>query len=319
MVERRPRARAARVFGVGVVALALVEWGLAARVYKHAVAPADWHEAGQAVAGIPPDEAVALADTWLGPRARAQMERFARPEALARPDLRGAARVHVLGVQGRSWSPKLEADREDLPQPVLEQARDFGGLTLSTWTLPGAGTVLADFVDDLLSLRVASQGRKCSGRRTWKCPAGRVHEGWAEIEYRPRRCLLVEMSDGAGVEITYEDMPLGTTLRGHVGVHDFNRRLRSDAPTAVAVAIGERRVDFTATDTQGWHAFAVDTRALAGTKATVTLEVVPGVRGTWQRKGYDAGKVHAVCIELRSLDEPAAEPVAGPSAGEAAP
>ena len=123
----------------------------------------------------------------------------------------------------------------------------------------------------------------------------------AEVDYRPRRCLELELRDGATVSLRYPAMPTGDVLRGHLAVDDFNARLRSDAPVRLRVSVdGQRMAQWLVSDEQGWWPFAVATEP--GTHE-VELELSAAVRGTWQRGGYEEGRVHAPCVELRSLQE----------------
>jgi len=293
--------RVARIALAMVAAIALLEWIVSAVVYRQALTPEDWSAASIALAELPPDEPVWLGTPWLAPRARLHLPRLARWDSVAPPDLRNAPRFHVLGLGNDDWSPPLAADLEDLPAPTLLTTRELGGLTLFTYEQPAARTKLADFVADAEQLVVETKAGSCRGRDRKTCEEGRVGVTIVEVGYRPRRCLKLEFSDGATLRMRYPQMPTGQLLRGHVGVDDFNTRLRSDSPLRVRVLIDGRRVaQWLVSDEQGWWPFAVATSL--GTH-DVELELSPAVRGTWQRRGYEPGRIHAPCIELRSLGE----------------
>jgi hypothetical protein len=286
-----------------VAAVALVEWLASAVVYRPALEPHDWEAAASALAELPDDEPVWLGTPWLGPRARLHLPRLARWDAVAPPDLRGAPRFHVLGRDGDAWAPTLEADREDLPSPTRVGTRALGGLALYTYEQPAAGARVASLLEQASALRVQTEHGVCRGNpgSGWRCEEGRVELATIEVDHRPRRCLRLELSDGATVRLRHPAMPTGDMLRGHVGVHGFNARLRSDAPVRVRVAVdGQRVAQWLVSDAQGWWPFAVRTEP--GTHV-VELELSAAVRGTWQREGYDAGQVHAPCVELRALQE----------------
>jgi len=288
------------VLGV-VVGIAALEWIASAVVYRPAVEGPDWSAANAALAQIPPEEPVWLGTPWLGPRARMHLPRMAQWDAVAPPDLRGAPRFHVLGLGGDEWSPHLAADLEDLPPPTLVESQTLGGLALHTYEQPAAGVVLADFVADVAQLEVSTAQGRCRGRAGRRCDQGRVDQGVAEVDYRARRCLKVELDDGIAVTMRYPSMPTGDVLRGHVGVHDFNARLRSDAPQRIRVRVdGQLRAQWLVADTQDWWPFALATEP--GTH-DVELELTSAVRGTWQKSGYEAGRGHVACVELRSLQE----------------
>lgn len=294
--------RAARVLLGTVAAVALVEWLASAVVYRPAVQARDWEAAASAVAELPADEPVWLGTPWLGPRARMHLPRLARWDAVAPPDLRGAPRFHVLGRDGDAWAPTLQADHEDLPPAVRVETRSLGALALHTYEQPGAGVRVASFVDEARALQVEGERGPCKGSAgSWRCDEARVEVATIEVDHRPRRCLRLEASDGVTLRVRHPAMATGDVLRGHVGFHDFNARLRSDAPVRVRVVVDGRRVaQWLVSDAQGWWPFAVRTEP--GTHA-VELELSAAVRGTWQRGGYDSGQVHAPCVELRALQE----------------
>ena len=294
--------RASRAILGTVAAVALVEWLASAFVYRPAVQPHDWEAAASAVAELPADEPVWLGTPWLGPRARLHLPRLARWDAVAPADLRDAPRFHVLGLEGDAWAPTLQADGEDMPPPTLVDTQPLGALALHTYEQPAAGVRVASFVEQASALRVETDDGACKGGAgSWRCEEGRVELATVEVDHRPRRCLRLELPDGAAVRLRHPAMATGDVLRGHVGVHDFNARLRSDAPVRVRVSVDGRRVaQWLVSDAQGWWPFAVRTEP--GTHA-VELELTPAVRGTWQRTGYEAGQPHAPCVELRSLQE----------------
>lgn len=285
-----------------VAAVALVEWIASAVVYRPALSPSDWEAAASTVTALPQDEPVWLGTPWLGPRARLHLPRLARWDAVAPPDLRGAPRFHVLGRDGDAWAPTLQADLEDLPPPALVSTRALGGLALYSYEQPAAGTMLAGFVESARALQLETDQGGCRASGTsWRCDGGRVELATIEVGYRPRRCLKLELDDGTTVRLRYPGMTTGNVLRGHLGVHDFNARLRSDAPVRVRVLVdGQRAAQWLVSDAQGWWPFAVHTEP--GTH-DVELELSPAARGTWQRGGYDGGQLHAPCVELRALQE----------------
>jgi hypothetical protein len=298
-----PSRRVARALLGLVGAVALAELLASVVVYRPALQPADWEAAAVVLAELPGDEPVWLGTPWLGPRARLHLPQLARPSAVAPADLRGAPRFHVLGRKGDAWAPTLQADLEDLPPPTLVGERALGALSLYTYEQPAAGTTVASLQGDVGALQVETDRGPCkpAGGGSWRCDEGRVALATVEVDHRPRRCLRLELSDGTTVRLRHPAMTTGDVLRGHLGVHDYNARLRSDSPVRVRVAVdGQRVAQWLVSDAQGWWPFAV--RTPAGTHA-VQLEVSAAVRGTWQRGGYDAGQVHAPCVELRALEE----------------
>ncbi len=295
--------RRARVLLGGVLGLALVEWLAGAFAYRARVADEDWAAVADA---IDPNLRVYVATRWLEPVARLEIGAAAELEAVARPDLRGQTRFQVLGLAGDRWSAALERDLEDLPEPSLESSTRHGGLELTTYTL-SAGEVSDALLAHADELSVETKSGPCRwANMAWKCGKGRganerVAIETVEVDYRPRRCLSFELDDGERARVQIEAFEFGNVLRGHVGFHDFNARLRSDAPVVVeAHQSGELLGRWTFTDAQGWAPFAVATRV-----GSAPLEIVlaPTVRGSWGRQGYGPSAAHRFCIEARGFTE----------------
>lgn len=295
------RRRLARVTLAGLGLVAAIELVAAASAYRTTVRSEHWEAARIALEASVSGEPVFLATDWLGPRARMALPPLAAPASAARPDLRGSPRYAVLGLHS-AWSDALEHDLEDLPAPERIEETAFGPLVLTRYAQPGAGERLADLLAETARLQVFVDGTRCKGQsRMWRCNLGRAYPVTAEIDYRPRRCIAVEADDGVPVRIEWPQATTGDVVRGHVGFHDFNRRLRSDAPAELTVFVdGKPRARVLATDQEGWRPFAV--RTSPGVH-DLAVEVVVAARGTWDRRGYDAGAAHAPCVELRTLQE----------------
>ncbi len=292
------RQRWARAGLVAIVSVAAVEWGVSAFVYRSRITHADLDAARQAIDETAP---VWLATDWLGPRARMTIPALADLSSVARADLRGVPRYAVLGVDA-AWSDALQADNEDMPPPRLMGEQTFGILTLSTYEQPAAGALTWDLLADPRAIEVEIGGDRCKGQaRRWRCTLGEVELRTAEIDFRPRRCVSTNGDDGVPVRIVAAGVPTGNVLRGHVGFAGFNARLRSDAAAEVTVTIdGRASSRFVFTDAQGWAPFAV---AVTPGVHDIAVQVVTSTRGTWDGGGYEPGKPHEPCLELRSLQE----------------
>jgi hypothetical protein len=282
---------------------AAIEWCAAALAYRDRFDEHDWQALGTVIEEIDPHEPVLLASSWLGPTARMELERLRGDDAVALPDLRGLPRFHVLGVGSARWSEALERELEDLTRPELVESRSIGPFTLATWALPKPGALVSDLARELDRVRVEGDDAACRGRGPWRCGEGKVGLRIAEIDYVPRRCIGIDVGDATTVRIVHPALATGNTLRGHVGVHDFNRRLRRDAPVGLAVLVdGRVRGRWVTTDTMGWWPFAVVVEP--GTHE-VAIEIDVSVRGTWTSRGHEPNEAAIPCVELRSFDEEA--------------
>jgi hypothetical protein len=285
---------------VAVLAIATVEWGMAAWAYRDPLDDAAWSALADDLAAVPADEPVVLASEWLGPSARMHVPALARIDAVERPDLRGWSRFHTVGF-GTRWSEELAADLEDLPAPTRTDTREVGPFTITTYELAAAGTLVADLLGDVDALEVEDDAGRCRGRGELRCGSGTIALRGAEIDYRPRRCLALDVRDGASLRIARMDTPTGDVIRGHVGFANFNARLRNDSPVALRVEIdGELVAQWTVTDAQGWWPFAI---AVEPGAHDVAFVVDVGVGGRWTARGYDAADTRTVCLDARTLQE----------------
>lgn len=274
--------------------MAALELVAAALAYRTRVRAGDWELAAAALAALPPGEPVVLADEWLGPQARARVPALTPWVGL--PDLHGAPRVHVLAL----GDPRSSSILDDLAglEPAPGGREELGALTLHRWELAGGGALVWDLLADrALTLRDARGPCKVS-QRTWSCKQGRAEVRFVEVGYRPRRCLALDLEDGASVELSAR-VELGARLRGHLGFSDFNGRVRNDAPVLVELELGGApRARWAISDNQGWVAFEVPTDP---GPAALRLRITTLLGGTFTPAGYDAGARRTPCLELRAL------------------
>ncbi len=295
----------ARVALALLAAVAALEWIAAASADRARLTPEVWQAAADALAALPPDEPVFLGTPWLGPSARQQLAPLRAWTSIAAPDLYGLPRFHVLGMAGSphagAWSDELAADLGELPPPRLLASDELGPLRLHHYAQPATAAVLSDWLADPNALTLRDARGPCRhASNTWSCKQGSVTLATREIGYRPRRCLAIELDDGATLELTRRAQ-LGAQLRGHLGFADFNARLRSDAPALLELFIDDLPVGrWTPTDSQGWLAFAV---ATTPGLHDVRLRLTPLQGGTWTDQGYTPQARRSVCLELRALAE----------------
>jgi hypothetical protein len=307
MTEGPFTARSARIALVGILAVGLIEWGASFLAYRSTIDAADLEAAAEHLEGVlEPGSRVQLAADWMGPRARMAVPAL---REVGQPDLRGVDDLWVLDQSwGSGWSAALERDLEGTPRPDRVERVRFGGVTLHHYQRQGgtqATTRFLELAPEVSTRRIdrPEEPRKCRrGGSTWTCKrSARVTPELAEIDYLPRRCFVAELSDRHTLHMQWSQVELGNVLRGHLGFDDFNARLRSDAPAELTIVVdGESRGRFIFTDDQGWAPFALETPT--GTH-DVAIELRVAAEGTWQRRGYDSGRAHAVCFELRAFEE----------------
>lgn len=292
------RAILARFSLAAIAVVGLLEIAMGTLAYRDRIVPDDWAAVREAIAQMPDGVPIYVADPWMAPRARMELPRLREWASATPPDLWGVPAFAVLGVGSRQWSAELEADSQGLLAPQLVRHESLGALELHHYRQPQSPTTALDLLA-LDGLKVGADGKPCPRRGDgFRCKRGRVSAGTAEIDYRPRRCLRIEVLDGTTVELARADVELGSLLRGHVGFHDFNGRLRSDAPIRITVRVDDTVVvRRTVTDAEGWSPFAAPVEP---GRHDVALEVLISVQGTW-RRGDLVPRGHIPCVELRSL------------------
>lgn len=253
---------------------------------------------------LDPDVPLRVGTRWQDAAARQELEAARGPAAAGPPDLRGLMSVQVLGA----WGPELQADLEDLPPPEVLETFQSGPLRLTTYAL-GGGYTLNGLVPswDEPGFSVSVSGRPCrrAGAR-FQCRVGSrqaasVALEYAEVDYRARHCAVVKVDEGEALTLEWSELETGNVLRGHLGFHDFNGRLRSEAPVDVRLWIDdELAARWTVTDAQGWAPFAVPTTPGS---ARVRLQLRVAAGGTWDRGSYGERKLRPLCLELRTLAE----------------
>lgn len=283
-----------------VCALAVVEIIAAFLEYRPRLRDADWQEMQALIEQRDPEGAlpVIVAGDWLGPLARMHLPGARSWDAVAYPDLRSFERFWLLAHnRERPWRGRLRDELEAAPRPELVGIHKFGEIELLEYRQVVAPQVFAllDSIDAVSTER----GRCNDSGSAWSCKDGRVAIRTVEVDYRPRRCVTVELDDGVMAKLELGKLELGDRIHGHVGFADFNARLRSDPSARVELWIDDRVAGrWVFTDDQGWASFAL---ATPPGRHTLELRVGTTVAGTWQRQGHTNSPTDVLCVELRGF------------------
>jgi hypothetical protein len=281
-----------------VCTLAAVEMIAAFLEYRTRLRTEDWDAVREIVAAD--DAPVIAASEWLGPSARMNLASARSWDAVAFPDLRSFERFWLLThAREQPWQGWLRAELEELPRPELVAVHRVGELSLHEYRQDVAPErfSLLESIDE-----VSTERGRCSGRDgRWSCKDGHLAVRTVEIDYRPRRCLAIELDDGVMATIELGKLELGDRIHGHLGFADFNARLRADPSARVELWIDhEIAARWVFTDDQGWAAFAL---ATPSGKHELELRVGTTISGTWQRDGHRGTPTDLACIELRGFDD----------------
>lgn len=282
-----------------ILAVAAIEWIAAARAYRTTLPAAAWRALDDHLRAGDPG-LVLLADPWLAPRARRELAALADPGAVAPPDLEGRPRLTIIARgDDDPWSPTLRREWGARPLPPARARTALGPFTVHAFEPAGAAAPSFDLLD-APGLEVSDRRARCPRRGgAFTCKSGELRPRFAEIAYAPRRCLLLDLEDGAEATLRIADAELGARLRGHLGFADFNARLRSDAPLLLRIAVdGEPLADLVFSDRQGWAAFEVPTPP---GRHELVFTAIPTLAGTFGDQGYRPRPAHSACLEARAL------------------
>lgn len=256
------------------------EWAAAKPVVERA-----WH----------PGEPVVVAPYWAEPIARWKLGDALMPvREVARPDTTRYARAVEVSAMG-ARSPELAGWR-------VEREAKAGRLTVRTLVNPSPAHVTFDFTDGarppFAEATVVRPGREQAC--TWTevapvetqgifgppaFPAQRFRcDGESSATFvgvtviddeheHPRRCIWSSPPSAGGELVTkYANVPLGSVVRGHLGIDWIAERDRAGATMTVRVVVdGDEIGKVTHDDGEGWKAFELPLGAHAHA-AAATVE-----------------------------------------------
>lgn len=269
MNDARKKVLAAVVAAI-ILPIAIVEaiaaWRLPARVPT----ASDWASASARVRREwQPGDLLIFAPSWLDQIGRSHLGDLTSVEMLGRADDDRYARIWVVG---------LRAARSAETAHATEQSRDvFGQLTVARYEQPAA-TVKLDFVAAFNEARVTSIKRDVekpclADGETRRCSGTVIERRTTEVEYEPRRAILVPIDADAITRLEY-DVELGKQLVVHLGLHDYYARKVADGPIDLRVLIdGVERTNIHHGNRDGWRRIDIDTSTLAPGKHVVRFEV----------------------------------------------
>ncbi len=292
-----------------ILGVAALEWAAAARAYRPTLSTADWAALDQDLRDhSDSDGLVVLADRWLGPRGRASVAALREARSVAPPDLYGVPRLTIISRdRDTPWTPWLRDAWGPRALPTATSVREIGPFFVHNFAIDSADQILFDLIEiaarEPRSITIHDRLARCRGSKSrWTCKQGKIVSEYAEVAYRPRRCVRFAVQDGAPIRLSLSKVELGDHLRGHLGFTDFNARIRSDAPALIQIAIdGRPLAALTISDRQGWAAFEV---ATPSGRHDLEITVTPALTGTFGPKGYDRRPTHMPCLELRALRRP---------------
>lgn len=148
---------------------------------------------------------------------------------------------------------------------------------------------------------------------SFRCPqGGRLRQQLCEINLQPRFAWRLTPPQDQALKIVAQlqlpverDPQRPLVLRGHIGFHDFNARIRSDAALGIQVRINGQLLDDTVlTDAQGWALleYPLDPSWLVKQRIEVELRLQQNARGAWYQETYRENRGAQPCFEFRILE-----------------
>lgn len=289
-----PAARAALALVAAMVLLALWESGAALLAPRRVPAEADWAAAAAEVrAGFQPGDLIVFAPAWADPLGRLHLGDLIPPEMAARADDSAYRRIWEVSIRG-ARAPETLAD-----SALPEAAHAHGRVRVALYSHSAPVVPLYDFVAHAAEARVVQvptgpsggSGRGGSGPggalapgderpclreagAAFRCSTTRVERRTLEVDFTPRRGILAPADGTLTTRIEFPEVPLGNSLVGYTGIHDWHARKFGVGPVDFRVFVdGVQVLAERHGSGDGWSRFAVPTLRYAGSTRPVRFEI----------------------------------------------
>ncbi len=216
---------------------------------RGAASEADWAAVERFVrAEHRPGDLLTFSPEWISPIGRAHLGDLLPVRDAARGDADRYARVFAV---------RLRAARVPETTGRTLHKEHKGRLSVGLWTAQPA-EIAYDFVDELAEAEAGG---------------GRAEVHVAEVDYAPRRCILVQPGAGT-VSLTYPAVRMGRTLVGYTGLDHFQQRKLGKGVVELAIYVGEQLKErIVHANDDGWRRFEIDTSGSNGQQKAVRFEV----------------------------------------------
>ncbi|HEX9104964.1 MAG TPA: hypothetical protein VF997_22290, partial [Polyangia bacterium] len=217
---------------------------------------------------------------WVDQIGRAHLGDLVSVEMAGRSDVDRYARVWEVAIRG--------ARSHDSDGARLVRATQHGRVRVALYE-KAATPIVYDFTASASDARVLRAGEPCFGdpHSGWRCGSQHVERRTLEVDYQPRRGLLVP-ADNRPTTLGFAEVPLGGALVVYAGLHDYYARKSADGVVDFSVDVdGVEKLRARVGNGDGWRRFELDTRALAGTRHAVTFHV-SAANPAWRNFGFHA-------------------------------
>jgi hypothetical protein len=233
----------ASYFAVPLLVFAVVETGNALLAPLRVAPAKDWDDAAAEVrAGFEEGDLIVFAPDWADQIGRAHLGDLVTVEMAGHADADTYGRVWEVSIRG--------AHHPEAAGKLVKETR-HGKVRVALYEKI-ADQIFYDFTAE--EPRVTSVG--ADGEK----PAAHIERRTLEIDYRPRRGLLIPVETSRTTALSYDDVLCGSLLVGYTGLHDYFARKNGDGVVDVRVFIdGQKQLELHARNEDGWKRFELKT------------------------------------------------------------
>lgn len=248
----------------------------------------DWDAAAADVrAGLAPGDLIVFAPRWVDEIGRAHLGDVIPVEMAAHADADRYARVWEVSIRG-AHAPESNGAR-------LVEDKHYGKVRVALYEKP-AVAIAYDFTSHAGEARVtqtlgASGETPCfrdGGAVAFRCASTLVEPRTLEMNFLPRRGLLVPVDGARVTHLEWTEVPLGRSLVVYTGIHDYISRKRGDGRVELRLFVdGREQLHATTGNDDAWRKYELDTAAAAGTRHTVRVDI-SAAAPEWRTFGFHA-------------------------------
>lgn len=253
----------------------------------------DWKAAAAAVrAGYQAGDLIVFAPTWSDQVGRSYLGDLVTLEMAGRADEDRYGRIWEVAVRG-ARAPETKGTK-------LESENAYGRVQVALYRKAPPVKVTYDFTAQLAQARLTQVLPGGAGNEVpcyvnpldhddgFQCASTHVGRRTLEIDYRPHRGILAPVDGQRTTRLEFDAAPLGKTLIGYTGMHDYFSRKNAQGTVHFTVFVDDQpMVSLDQGNEPGWQRFTIDTARWAGQTRRVRFEI-SAPAPAWRTFGFHA-------------------------------